>query len=331
MKFRLLITVIFLVVTTVSAQDNAITPQDYVDEALTIIYDNAYFIDHIDDWDAVRSEALESATRVRTIRDTYRIIRAVLDLLDDGHSVFLTPSEASHAFGETDVDVPQGGLFGDHIGYIQLPFVSGSTDALTAYVDAGHALIDEARPVCGWIVDLRRNTGGNTWPMLVTIGPILGEGELGAVTFRDGETVNWYYEDGEAAIANADPDSPDQFTVDEPPVADDPATIPVAVLISRLTASAGEFVLVSFIGRDNTRIFGEASQGIPTWNGEFELADGALLILTTGISTDRNGMTYQESIEPDEQMRDNFRMGEENTVIQAAVAWLESQPHCADE
>ena len=31
----------------------------------------------------------------------------------------------------------------------------------------------------GWIVDLRGNGGGNMWPMLAGIGPILGEGIAG--------------------------------------------------------------------------------------------------------------------------------------------------------
>ncbi len=37
--------------------------------------------------------------------------------------------------------------------------------------------LDKAHPA-GWVVDLRGNVGGNMWPMLAGIGPVLGEGCL---------------------------------------------------------------------------------------------------------------------------------------------------------
>jgi hypothetical protein len=47
------------------------------------------------------------------------------------------------------------------------------------YVEPAHHAIREAataRP-CGWVVDLRRNTGGSLPPMLAAVGPILGDGD----------------------------------------------------------------------------------------------------------------------------------------------------------
>lgn len=52
---------------------------------------------------------------------------------------------------------------------------------------------------------------------------------------------------------------------------------PVAILQSRLTASAGELIVISFTGRSHTRTFGENTFGVTTINKGFLLSDGAIL------------------------------------------------------
>src|SRR5262249_27262645 len=49
----------------------------------------------------------------------------------------------------------------------------------------------------GWVVDLRGNIGGDMWPMLAGIGPILGEGGVGAFVGK-GDKRKWVYRDGRA-------------------------------------------------------------------------------------------------------------------------------------
>src|SRR5437899_12878929 len=48
-----------------------------------------------------------------------------------------------------------------------------------------------------------------------------------------------------------------------------------AVLTDESTASVGEAVAVAFIGRSNTRSFGQPTAGVPTGNVVYHLADGA--------------------------------------------------------
>jgi len=61
--------------------------------------------------------------------------------------------------------------------------------------------LDRSHPA-GWIVDLRGNVGGNMWPMLAGIGPVLGEGDdLGEFFTLDSHST-WKYRDGVAADAN---------------------------------------------------------------------------------------------------------------------------------
>jgi len=48
----------------------------------------------------------------------------------------------------------------------------------------------------GWLVDLRGNGGGNMWPMLAGIGPVVGEGELGSFQAPGGSSSIWFLKGG---------------------------------------------------------------------------------------------------------------------------------------
>jgi C-terminal processing protease CtpA/Prc len=99
---------------------------------------------------------------------------------------------------------------------------------------------------------------------------------------------------------------------------------PVAALQGPRTASSGEATLLSFVGRENTRRFGEPSMGLSTANGAYKLGDGATLVLTTALMADRGGQVYGGRIPPEEAVK-----GEKETE-EAALRWLEAQPGCAD-
>jgi C-terminal processing protease CtpA/Prc len=178
-------------------------------------------------------------------------------------------------------------------------------------------------PACGWIVDLRQDEGGNLWPMLAGVGPLLGEGEVGAFV-TSGQRVPWVYRDGGAYVGTQ------VVTVVNNPYrrADPP---PVAVLTAAQTASSGELLVVAFRGRPSTRSFGSPTRGVPTSNEPKVLADGAVLLLTTTASADRTGATYEDTIQPDQRVAGvTLTRGDEATdpTVQAAAMWLRAQPGC---
>lgn len=74
----------------------------------------------------------------------------------------------------------------------------------------------------------------------------------------------------------------------------------IAVIIDNETASAAEATAISFIGRPNTRIFGERSCRLSTGNSAFELSNGVIFKLTTAIMEDRNQNPNGEQVAPDE-------------------------------
>lgn len=214
------------------------------------------------------------------------------------------------------------------IGYVELPELVGSDwfGDSASYAVAGQAAIRsaDAPPGCGWIVDLRRNGGGNMWPMLAAAGPLLGDGLLGGF-ISPGTASRWSYDGGRARM-----DGRTLAEVRDPYAI--PAEVPVAVLTSRLTASSGEAVVIAFRGRPGTRSFGEATRGLPTANATLPLPDGAMLFLTTAVDADRTGRAYRTRIEPDERAPTEWRDlgGDDDPAIAAAVRWLRGARSCAE-
>jgi C-terminal processing protease CtpA/Prc len=163
----------------------------------------------------------------------------------------------------------------------------------------------------GWIIDLRGNGGGNMWPMLAGVGPVLGEGIAGYFIDADEVENSWSYQNG-ASLLNENPVTQldDFYTLSS----ENPK---VAVLLDDGIASSGEVIAISFIGRENTRSFGSSTCGISTSNARFTLSDGAVFNLTTAVLADRNKNKFGNKVEPDEDLADE-------DLIQNAIDWIEN-------
>jgi C-terminal processing protease CtpA/Prc len=193
----------------------------------------------------------------------------------------------------------------------------------------------------GWIVDLREDSGGASYPMLDVVAPLLGDGLLGfqvGVDFRQevrlqrgvltvgGQVVA---KDIAADSATGAPAIPDYVTHNDY-VPHHPRP-PVAVLTGELTASAGEAVLAHFLGRPDTRTFGAKTAGLATGNIDFWMGDGALLVVTITATEDRLGRRYGNTPIPPDVLVD-FNQSEmtgdpaDDPVIRAASQWIREQP-----
>jgi len=177
-----------------------------------------------------------------------------------------------------------------------------------------------AAETCRWVVDLRGNTGGNMWPMLAGVGPVLGEDTVGYFLDADSVRTGWVYAEGEARIGGSavNAASPSYRLRSSRPH--------VAVLTDSLTASSGEAVAVAFRSRPGARSFGEPTWGVSTANAPFLLDDGAVLVLTVSTMVDRDGTVYGEKLPPDEAIIGE-KTGERQTdaVLDRAVEWLSAQ------
>ena len=208
-------------------------------------------------------------------------------------------------------------------GLLELFAVTTGTGPRAAgYVEPAHDAIRRVATArtCGWVVDLRRDSGGSLPPMLAAVGPVLGDGRAVGYRGRDGATVWFGYQDG-AFTAGGRPVP--QLAARRPARLPRPRP-PVAVLTSRLTGSAGEGVLMAFRGRPGARSFGEPTAGVPTGNTRHRLADGAELYLVEGVGVDRTGRAYQARIRPDQPVAAEWtRYGTPaDPVLAAASRWL---------
>jgi hypothetical protein len=325
-------------------------PIAYLNRALDEIQARSLRRDHID-WPRLRKEVLARAARAEITVDTYDAIRFALASLGDHHSSFhpipaMEQLEASRKAARKPEQQPESApqpqrsspFTGRYEPEGRLATFGGKSFAIVvvtkcfpendrqfiAYETKLQRIVadlDRSHPF-GWIVDLRGNVGGNMWPMLAGIGPLLGESDhLGEFFTLDSHST-WKYRDGVAAEIADGKESRYPAVAGAPyKLADTPA---VAVLIDRRTGSSGEAIAIAFRGRPKTRFFGEHTEGVSTANDIVKLSDGASIWLTIGVDADRTGRQYLEGFDPDEEIRlgDRILPDDQDPVLQGALRWL---------
>jgi formylglycine-generating enzyme required for sulfatase activity/C-terminal processing protease CtpA/Prc len=313
---------------TSTGTPDAISPEAraYLEEALGIMEQHSINREQVD-WSALRTTAYSAAGSAQTAADTYTAIRLALLKLGDQHSHFLTPDEVTELQdGTTGLRSPDpsGEYLEVGLGYLQVPWYQGVGQGVGEHATRIQRIIREVDALgpCGWIVDLRDNMGGNMWPMLSGVGPILGEGHVGSFVSPGGQQAAWTYEGGRALEG----DSVQVEVVGGSPYSLRQPAPPVAVLTGRQTASSGEAIAVAFRGRPDTRSFGDPTAGLTTSNEDFELSDGAWILLTVSVFADRTGQLYGERLLPDEEV--NPRGEGSDPALDAAINWLLEQQAC---
>lgn len=307
---------------------------NYVDRALQIMEEHSIRRSFID-WPTFRAKVMAQARGAQTETDAYLALRYALAELRDGHSYLMTRRQAailnaapvSNARTLRRALQPRGQRLVGNVGYVSVPGYGGGThDDQVRFATDLQTIISEldVAGACGWIVDLRGNRGGNLWPMLVGVGPLLGDGIVGASVYPDGTRIPLEYRLGQGRFGDYV-----QLRVNTPyQLAGAPE--PVAVLTDALTASSAETVAMAFRGRPATRSFGDVTRGVNTGNRTFPLSDGAALILTVAATADRAGRIDTAGLTPDEPVdadADGVAL-EAQPVVDAALRWLESQAAC---
>jgi carboxyl-terminal processing protease len=326
----------------------------YLDAALKIMQENFVYRDKID-WAQLRRDAMQQAANAQTAIDTYPAIRFALGKLGDHHSYLqLTPDLMRQATARGIAAatnppapprdpakpispfpspfrtrrVPEAAIVATApraIAQLIIPLFSGpDPDAFATKIQNEIAALIPRNP-CAWIIDLRGNGGGNIWPMMAGVGPILGEGEPGGVLHSGGVKDRWFYENGKSGERD-EPKDPYYSKTTAAPVKLSSAP-PVAVLIDRETGSSGEGIAVAFRTRPTTRFFGEATYGAATSTFPYTLSDDAQIYLVTGVMIDRKGNEYPFGIEPDEEILSNLSITTNDPVIKSATTWLTAQCH----
>lgn len=287
------------------------------------------------DWPTFRRQAYRRIEGTQTPRETFDAIRATIaslgkdahnELVDAGWKRVLEGSSKDSMRHRAPAMTSR--LTKDGIAYVSVPwFMSGGVGSLYRLHDPeGRAYarrlreklqsLDAMNPR-GWIVDLRTNAGGNMWPMLDGLAPLIGEGRVAAIDMPQFKrrVDTW------VVAGNSYSGTPWFAGLGSGRLTLKTGEAPLAILTGPDTMSAGEGVLVAFKGRPLTRQFGRPTGGVPTAPDGYTLGHGVILFLTIGRQMDRLGRTYDGPIPPDEEIKESGR-GDTSPIIAAATRWI---------
>ncbi|HWW38109.1 S41 family peptidase [Pedobacter sp.] len=294
----------------------------YIDEFNGVIKKNSIYKDSLD-WKRINRDIAALSNGLQTISDTRVLTDYMIRELrkvGDNHSFIQNKTQTQTSVTGASPEKPISKLLENGIGYIMVPgFSSAHYPSILEFATTIQNQIkklDEENDIKGWIVDLRTNTGGNMHPMIAGLGPLLREGDLGY--FISGERnrekrQRWYYKEGREGIEKGT-----NVRVNSYYKLKDSKN-KIAVLIGNRTCSSGEMTAISFIGANNTRLFGEPSGGYVTSNSMFWLSDGATLLLATGFVSDTNKKIYWKRIIPDVMVKSD---SDTDLILKAAEEWL---------
>jgi carboxyl-terminal processing protease len=300
--------------TPVAAEMSA-TARSYLTQLLDIMQANSINRKTID-WPAFRQSVEAAVPNAQTIQGLYPGVRTALGLLNDHHSFYQGP-DSTYVYNPSPIGnctdpTPPTVQAPEDVGYVKVGAFSGGGSAATVFAQGiQDALRATDRPaLVGWIVDLRNNGGGNMWPMIAGLGPVLGDGTAGAFIDPDGTVVWWGYQ-GNASISGGSP----AVTVTSPYflLRSNPR---VAVLTNCGVASSGEATTIAFRARPNARSFGTPTYGLSTANRGFSLTGGGTLTLCVSTMADRTGRQYGNALAPDEVIADP------SETVRRAIEWL---------
>lgn len=214
-------------------------------------------------------------------------------------------------------------LINNNYAYIRIPgnndFGFKKVDSIANDIVSKINLID-SKNIKGWIVDLRVNTGGNMYPIMLALKEFIGNDVIfgGFRNAQNKSTGNWEIRDNNLLI--------DETLLKRKSSLDYPkkALIPIVILISGYTASAGEMTAISFIGRSNVHLVGEPTANYTTAVQGFEIGKSASINLSTDYVIDRNHKIYRSSITPNFEIQngDNFEDIRKDVKVRKALQLL---------
>lgn len=286
-----------------------LSPKAYAEHALESL-DQGYYATG-PEWDAERAKVVAAGESAASYDDLYPVLQEATEVAGGKHSFFLTPDEvqAGSASAAAEFTAPTV-TTNDGITTITVPRLgSVSNEQQQQYADAAaHGIRDAAATTCGWVVDLRDNRGGNMFPMIAGIAPLVPDGP--AMTFRSraGSDQAVHVEGGGAGFGLGPAIKTD--------VTQKITGQNIAVLYDDMVASPGEATAMVFRGIDGVRSFGTPTAGYTSANTSVPMPAGGLMVLTQAVYVDRDGVNLnEEPMQPDEPTS-------AEAAPAAAEAWL---------
>jgi len=291
-----------LVLTGCTFLSNPKSPQGYVRHCIRIMEKNGLYAKG-EEWDAAKAIALGQAKGITTLDEAHDIINEALHVCGGKHSTLRPPYKGAQK--DYPEEAPEATFRDDSILYLRLPEHLGVSVSDSLYKYTLYNAICRHSDAKGYIIDLRGNTGGNMYPMLAALSPLIPDGACISFQQRQ-QTVPIsieYIRKSESLPLAGEQERALQKR-------------PVALLTDSLTASSGEATLLAFRGLGNARTFGCPTAGYASANVPYTLPDGYTLVLTTSRDVARTGEVFcDDPIRPDV---------ETDTPLASALVWIRS-------
>ena len=287
-------------VTSCSLFDNQSTPKGYVRHCVRLLDASALYAD-TPEWSAKKSEILAATKSLSSMDDAHAAVDEAARVAGGKHSSLREPVKDTTSYQEV---APEVVVLDDNILHIVLPAHMGVKVSDSDYVHTVLDFLQEHSDAKGVVLDLRGNTGGNMYPMIASISPLLPDGTVLRFKSRK-RTIPVFLE----AVVQSQ-------GLTTGGIEKLPSSTPVALLTDDMTASSGEATLLCFRGLDYARSFGAPTAGYASANTPYELADGYSLVITQSCDLARTGEVFcDDPIEPDVNT---------DTPLEDAIAWIVS-------
>ncbi|MBC3540498.1 S41 family peptidase [Rufibacter sediminis] len=229
----------------------------YLDKGLSLLQEHSLNRDAVN-WEELRRAAYEKARGAKTYEEVAPVYPFLFEQLNDYHGWFTykgksyswrrNPAQPRNAAVVAELKKKPGvqvKVLKNGIGYILL---QGNSDfGMTNVNRDAQAIRDSISKIHpgkikGWIIDLRLNTGGNMYPMFGGLAQLMGDGKVGGFVTKDQKPEEeWSIRDSNFYVNTA-------LVTNVPQALQVAGDAPMAVLLSNMTASAGEAVAISLKG-----------------------------------------------------------------------------------
>jgi C-terminal processing protease CtpA/Prc len=279
--------------------DDQSTPQGYVRHCVRLLDRQALYADS-PEWQEKKKEVLAKAKALADMDGAHALVGEAARVAGGKHSSIVPPVKDTASYPEI---APEVKMMDGNIAYVLLPAHMGVKVSDSLYKHTVLNFLESHADAAGVVVDLRDNRGGNMYPMIAAVSPLLPDGII--LRFKNRKRTSPIFLD--FVLSSEHISKVQKF----------PTDVPVAILTDDWTASSGEAVLLCFRGLPNVRTFGIPTAGYASANIPYGLADGYRLVVTTSCDMARTGEVFcDDPIAPDVQTED---------ALGAALAWLKER------
>ena len=301
---------------TAMAQDTPVAPdvKKYLQHLVDKLREFRVGRDEVD-WKQVESRTFAAAAGAQSITDAYPAIRVALVEIGDPYAMYRSAS--GQVVGPDQTRCIRGNattpsVSGD-VGYLKVTPTPnrGIRAEREAAVAVRTALKKgDTEGAVHWIIDLRGHFMGSLAAGVVGLAPLMGDGTVFKMQYAN--TVVPFNSNQSSIKADGQ-----ELQMDIGKFALSNKKRRVAVLVDGGTAGVGELLVVAFEGRNDARVFGVPTCGIPPVRlVPQKLKDGAEFTLSAMRVVDRDGKVYRGPIEPHERIEDEAKL------FERAIAWV---------